>query len=36
MLYWVLFPINSLREAVETANRYLTRKEIDIQLAGQS
>ena len=35
-LYWVLFPINNLREAVETAKRFLTKEKIDRQLAGQS
>ena len=35
-LYWVLFPIDNLREAVETAKRFLTMEKIDRQLAGQS
>ena len=35
-LYWVLFPINNLREMVETAKRFLTKEKIDRQLAGQS
>ena len=35
-LYWVLFPINNLREVVETAKRFLTKEKIDRQLAGQS
>ena len=35
-LYLVLFPINNLREAVETAKRFLTREKIDRQLAGES
>ena len=35
-LYWVLFSINNLREAVETAKRFLTKEKIDRQLAGQS
>ena len=35
-LYWVLFPINNLRETVETAKRFLTKEKIDSQLAGQS
>ena len=34
-LYWVLFPINNLREVVERAKRFLTKKKIDRQLAGQ-
>ena len=33
-LYWVLFPIEDLRVAVDTAKRMLTKK-IDKQLAGQ-
>ena len=28
-LYWVLFPINNLREVVETAKRFLTKEKID-------
>ena len=35
-LYWVLFPIKDLRQAVETAKRILTKEKIDGQLAGQS
>ena len=35
-LYWVLFPVHNLREAVETAKRFLTKEKIDRQLAGQS
>ena len=35
-LYWVLFPIEDLRLAVETAKRILTKEKIDRQLAGQS
>ena len=35
-LYWVLFPIENLRRAVETANRILTKEKIDRKLAGQS
>ena len=35
-LYWVLFPIDSLCEAVETANRFLTKEKIDRQMTGQS
>ena len=29
-LYWVLFPIDDLRQAVETAKRILTKEKIDI------
>ena len=32
-LYWVLFPIEDLRLAVETTKRILTRERIDRQLA---
>ena len=35
-LYWVLFPIEDLRQAVETAKRILTKEKIDRQLVGQS
>ena len=35
-LYWVLFPIEDLRLAVETAKRILIKEKIDRQLVGQS
>ena len=35
-LYWVLFPIEDLRQAVETAKRILTKEKIDRKLADQS
>ena len=35
-LYWVLFPIDNLGEAVETAKRFLTKEKIDRQMTGQS
>ena len=35
-LYWVLFPIVDLRQAVETAKRILMKEKIDRQLAGQT
>ena len=35
-LYWVLFPIDNLCEAVETAKRFLTKEKIDRQMTGQS
>ena len=35
-LYWVLFPIDDLRQVVETEKRILTKEKIDRQLAGQS
>ena len=35
-LYWVLFPIGNLCEAVETAKKFLTKEKIDRQMTGQS
>ena len=35
-LYWVLYPIEDLRQAVETAKRILTKEKRDKQLARQS
>ena len=35
-LYWILFPIQDLRQAVETNNRILTKEKLDKQLSGQS
>ena len=35
-LYWVLFPMEDLRLAVDTAKRMLTKGKIDKQLAGQT
>ena len=35
-LYWVLFSIDNLREAAETAKRSLTKEKIDRQMTGQS
>ena len=35
-LYSVLFPIEGLRQAVETAKRILTKEKLDKQLTGQS
>ena len=35
-MYWVLFPIDNLREAVETAKRFLPKEKIDRQMTGQS
>ena len=35
-LYWVLFPIDNLHEAVETAKRFLTKEKIDRPMTGQS
>ena len=35
-LYWILFPIEDLRQAVETAKRILTKDKLDKQLTKQS
>ena len=35
-LYWVLFPINNLREAVDTAKGVLNKEKLDKQLTGQT
>ena len=35
-LYWILCPIEDLRQAVETAKRILTKEKLDKQLAVQS
>ena len=35
-LYWILFPIEDLRQAVDTAKRILTKEKIDKQLTGQT
>ena len=35
-LYWVLFPIEDLRQVVETAIRILTKEKLDKQLTGQT
>ena len=35
-LYWVLFLIDNLCEAVETAKRFLTKEKIERQMTGQS
>ena len=35
-LYWILFPIEDLRQAVETAKRILMKEKLDKQLAGQA
>ena len=31
-LYWILFPLEDLRQAIETAKRILTKEKLDIQL----
>ena len=35
-LYWILFPIEDLRQAVDTAKRILTKEKLDEQLTGQT
>ena len=35
-LYWILFPIEDLRQAVEIAKRILTKEKLDRQLTRQS
>ena len=35
-LYWILFPIEDLRQGVETAKRILTKEKLDKQLMGQT
>ena len=35
-LYWILFPIEDLRQALETAKRILTKETLDKQLTGQT
>ena len=35
-LYWILFPIDNVRMAVETVKRVLTKEKIDRQMSGQS
>ena len=35
-LYWILFPTEDLRQAVETAKRILTMEKLDKQLTGQT
>ena len=35
-LNWVLFPIENLRQAVDTAKRILTKEKLDKQLMGQT
>ena len=35
-LYWILFPIENLRQALDTAKRILTKEKLDKQLTGQT
>ena len=36
ILYWIIFPIEDLRQAVETAKRIVTKEELDKQLIRQT
>ena len=35
-LYWIFFPTEDLRQAVETAKRILTKEKVDKQFTGQT
>ena len=35
-MYWILFPIEDLRQAVDTAKRKLTKEKLDKILTGQT
>ena len=35
-LYWILFPMENLRQAIDTAKRILTKEKLDKQLTGQT
>ena len=35
-LYWIVFPINNLRQAVDTAKRVMNKEKLDKQLTGQA
>ena len=35
-LYWILFPINNLRDAVDATKRVLTKEKLDKHLSGQT
>ena len=35
-MFWVLFPIDDLRQVIERVRRILTKEKIDRQLAGQT
>ena len=35
-LYWILFPIEDLRQAVDTVKRILTKEKLDKQLTGET
>ena len=35
-LYWILFPVNNLREVIDTAKRVMNKEKLDKQLTGQA
>ena len=35
-LYWILFPIDNLREAIDTTKRVMNKERLDKQLMGQA
>ena len=35
-LYWILFPVEDIRQAVDTAKRILTKEKLEKQLTGQT
>ena len=35
-MYWILFPINNLRDAVEAMKRVLTKEKLDKHLSRQA
>ena len=35
-LYWILFPINNLRDAVDAMKRVIMKEKLDKQLSGQA
>ena len=35
-LYWILFPIEDLRQGVDMAKRILTKEKLDKKLTGQT
>ena len=35
-MYWILFPINNLRDAVHATKRVLTKEKLDKHLSGQT
>ena len=35
-LYWILFPINNIRDAIDTAKRFMNKEKLDKQLTDQA